>query len=72
MLRLHSHLCQLPTSAANVLASQGGRLARNHGYKLPQSLSAVFTQSKATVAATQQDHEIKPITKLMVANRGKI
>ena len=77
MLRLHSRVGQLSAAGANLLAAHGSRAPKNYGFSLPRSLAVlqqVCNNSTATPAsnnARQTQQETKPITKLMVANRGK-
>ena len=76
MLRLHSRVGQLSAAGVNLLSAQGSRVPRNHGFNLPRSLTVLqqvcgnSTVTPATKNARKIEQETKPITKLMVANRG--
>ena len=76
MLRLHSRVGQLSAAGANLLSAQGSRAPRNPGFNLPRSLTVLQQVcSNSTAAPVSKntrkiEQETKPITKLMVANRG--
>ena len=77
MLRLHTRVGQLSAAGVNLLSAHT-RVPTNHGFNLPRSLVALQQVCNKATAATnsknarQTEQETKPISKLMVANRGMI
>lgn len=74
MLRLHSHISQLSSSATDCLAQQTKILGlrRCPGSWIPSGRRLKASRAAEKEARANQKPEYKPIKKLLVANRGEI
>jgi len=72
MLRLHSHISQLSSSATDCLAQQTKILGlrRCPGSWIPSGRRLKASRAAEKEARANQKPEYKPIKKLLVANRG--